>query len=48
MRRILASLLLATAMVTCQQAPPLGCNGVRNENPILELPAQPLKTVPNG
>jgi hypothetical protein len=39
MRRILASLLTAVAVVTCQSAPPLGCTGVRNENPILELPA---------
>jgi hypothetical protein len=50
MSRILASLLLATAatLVNSKQAPPLGCTGVRNENPILVLPAQPLKTVPNG
>jgi hypothetical protein len=48
MRRILASLLLATATVNCLETAPLGCNGVRNENPILDLPAQPLKTVPNG
>ena len=52
MRRILTSLFLAAAVVVgtvnCQAAPPVGCNGVRNESPILDLPAQPLKTVPNG
>ncbi len=49
MRRILASLFMAAAVVVnCQQQPPLGCKGVRNENPILDLPAVPLKTVPNG
>lgn len=48
MRRILASIFTAAAVVTSKQAPPLGCTGVRNEKPILELPAQPLKTVPNG
>jgi hypothetical protein len=25
-----------------------GCSGDRNDNPVLELPAQPLKSVPNG
>jgi hypothetical protein len=52
MRRILNSLFLAAAVVVgtvnCQAEPPLGCLGVRNESPILDLPAQPLKTVPNG
>ncbi len=52
MRRILNSLFLAVAVVVstvnCQDEPPLGCLGVRNESPILDLPAQPLKTVPNG
>ena len=51
MRRILTSLFLAAAAVVgtvnCQ-TPPLGCLGKRNENAVLELPAQPLKTVPNG
>ena len=51
MRRILTSLFLAAAAVVgtvnCQ-APPVGCTGVRNDQPILDLPAQPLKTVPNG
>ena len=27
---------------------PLGCGGVKNVNPVLDLPAVPLKTVSNG
>lgn len=48
--RILNLALAAAAIVgiaTCQQ-PPLGCNGVKNTAPVLDLPAQPLKTVANG
>ncbi len=51
MRRILTSLLFAAAAVVgtvnCQ-APPLGCSGQRNNAPVLELEAKPLKSVPNG
>ena len=52
MRRILTSLFIAAAVivgnVNCHAEKPVGCSGERNESPILDLPAQPLKTVPNG
>ena len=48
--RILSYTLAAAAilgLVTCQTPPP-GCSGQKNNAPILDLPAQPLKTVQNG
>ena len=48
--RILSTALITLALVgyaTCQSKPS-GCNGVKNDYPVLDLPAQPLKTVPNG
>ena len=44
--RLISLALLSTLAVA--QTPPGGCGGVRNESPVLELPAEPLKTVPNG
>jgi hypothetical protein len=47
MRRILVSAIMAAAfLVTAQR--PASCSGHRNEQPVLDLPAQPLKTVQNG
>jgi hypothetical protein len=34
--------------VSTAQNVPVGCKGVRNDNPVLDLPAQPLNTVQNG
>jgi hypothetical protein len=52
MRSILSTIVLAALAVVgtarWDTQPFMGCGGVRNENPVLELPAQPLKTVPNG
>jgi hypothetical protein len=50
MRSILSAVVLAGfALVSALKSDkPLGCSGVRNDNPVLELPPQPLKTVANG
>ena len=51
MRRILTALFCAAAAivgtVNCGSKP-LGCSGNRNEQPVLELEPQLLKTVENG
>lgn len=53
MRRSILSLFAAATVlctVSCKydSSPYMGCSGVRNENPVLELQPQPLMTVPNG
>jgi hypothetical protein len=41
--------LIFTVLCTVSLAQtPVGCPGKRNESPVLDLPAQPLKTVENG
>ena len=48
MRILLASAALTVlALVNCAQTPS-GCNGKRNDMPVLDLPANTLKTVANG
>ena len=48
--RILGYTLAAAALIglVSSQDYPAGCGGNRNNQPVLELPAQPLKTVQNG
>ena len=41
-------MMAGTATAKYDSSPYMGCGGVRNEKPVLELPAQPLKTVANG
>ena len=52
MRRFLytaaAFVFTVLCTVTSAQSVPVGCRGVRNNNPVLDLPAQSLKTVENG
>ncbi len=38
---VLSTVFLSTSVYS--QAAPAGCPGVRNEQPVLDLPAQPLK-----
>lgn len=48
--RILKTLMATVAIagfVSCIEAPE-GCDGVSNQNPVLDLPAVPHKTVENG
>ena len=40
--------VLCTVSTSLAQSVPTGCQGVRNNNPVLDLPAEPLKTVQNG
>jgi hypothetical protein len=52
MRRFLytaaACVFTVLCTVTSAQNVPGGCRGVRNDNPVLDLPAEPLGTVQNG
>jgi hypothetical protein len=40
--------LIGTASARYDTSPYMGCTGVPNDSPVLDLPASPLKTVPNG
>ena len=45
---ILSISLLSLIGLALGQQPTLGCMGKKNTSPVLDLPAQPLKTVANG
>ena len=46
-KTLMATLAIA-GFATCNNDAPLGCNGVSNQHPVLDIPAVPYKTVPNG